>query len=144
MTNQYQESLDVDALTRYQAKLTLLGLCITLFAQISSYMPSSEVKQPMVFDNYIFLWNISPFYRELHTNYSVICLIYIFRYHLSIQIACRCVDGWSNSVATTQLPRFVSLSYQDTRRLYSRKNGKLQSLASPQVLFVRAFCFEQT
>ena len=36
MTYQYQESLDVDALTRYQAKLTLLGLCITLFAQISS------------------------------------------------------------------------------------------------------------
>ena len=38
MTYQYQESLDVDALTRYQAKLTLLGLCITLIPQISSYI----------------------------------------------------------------------------------------------------------
>ena len=38
MTYQYQESLDIDALTRYQVKLTLLGLCITLFAQISSYI----------------------------------------------------------------------------------------------------------
>ena len=36
MTCQYQESLDLDALTRHQAELTLLGLCITLFAQISS------------------------------------------------------------------------------------------------------------
>ena len=38
MTYQCQESLDVDALTRYQAKLTLLGWCTTLFAQISSYI----------------------------------------------------------------------------------------------------------
>ena len=38
MTYHYQESLDADALTRYQAKLELLGLCITLFAQISSYV----------------------------------------------------------------------------------------------------------
>ena len=47
-------------------------------------------------------------YRELHTNYSAIYLIYIFRYDLSIQIVCRCVDGWSNSVGNTKLPR---LSY---------------------------------
>ena len=47
-------------------------------------------------------------YRELYTNYSAIYLIYIFRYDLSIQIACRCVDGWSNSVGNTKLPR---LSY---------------------------------
>ena len=40
------------------------------------------------------------------------------------------MDGLSNSVATTQVSRFVSLSYQDTRRLYSRKNGKLESLTS--------------
>ena len=38
MTYQYQESLDVDALTIYQAKLTLLGLYITLIPQISSYI----------------------------------------------------------------------------------------------------------
>ena len=38
MTYQCQESLDVDALTRYQAELTLLGWCTTLFAQISSYI----------------------------------------------------------------------------------------------------------
>ena len=38
MTYQCQERLDVDALTRYQAKLTLLGWCTTLFAQISSYI----------------------------------------------------------------------------------------------------------
>ena len=38
MTYQYQESLDADALTRYQAKLNLLGLFITLFAQIASYV----------------------------------------------------------------------------------------------------------
>ena len=37
-TYQYQESLDVDALTRYQARLILLGSCITLFTQISSYI----------------------------------------------------------------------------------------------------------
>ena len=60
MTYQYQESLDVDSLTRYQAKLTLLGLCSTLFAQISSYIPSSKIKQPVVFDSYIFLRNILP------------------------------------------------------------------------------------
>ena len=37
-------------------------------------------------------------------------------------------------MATAPLPRFVSLSYQSTRRLYSRKNGKLQNFTSPQVL----------
>ena len=37
-TYQYQESLDVDAITRYQARLVLLGSCITLFTQISSYI----------------------------------------------------------------------------------------------------------
>ena len=88
MTYQYQESLDVDALTRYQAKLTLLGLCIALFTQISS-----ETKQSTVFDSWRCSFELFHFYRELHTNYSVIYLIYIFRYSLSIQIACRCVDG---------------------------------------------------
>ena len=38
MTYQCQESLDVDALTRYQANLTLVGRCSTLIAQISSYI----------------------------------------------------------------------------------------------------------
>ena len=37
-TYQYQESLDVDAITRYQARLILLGSCNTLFTQISSYI----------------------------------------------------------------------------------------------------------
>ena len=32
------KSLDVDALTRYKAKLALLCLCISLFAQISCYI----------------------------------------------------------------------------------------------------------
>ena len=76
MTYQYQESLDVDALTRYQAKLTLLGFCITLFTQISSYIPSSEIKQSSVFDSYIFLSNISPLREATYLLFSDILHIY--------------------------------------------------------------------
>ena len=92
MTYQYQESLDVDALIRYQDKLTLLGLYITLFAQISCYTPSSELKQPTVLIA-TYSFEIFHHYKELYTNYLVICLIYIFRYYLSIQITYSCVDG---------------------------------------------------
>ena len=94
MTYQYQESLDIDALTRHQAKLTLLGLYITLFVQIPSYIQvihnSSEIKQLLKARCFFETFHL---YRELHFNYSVIYLIYIFRYDLSIQIVCRCVDG---------------------------------------------------
>ena len=76
MTYQYQESLDVDALTRYQAKLTLLGFCITLFTQISSYIPSSEIKQSSVFDSYIFLSNISLLREATYLLFSDILHIY--------------------------------------------------------------------
>ena len=76
-------------------------------------------------------------YRELHTYYSVIYFKYIFRYNLPIQIACRCVDRWSTSVAATQLSRSASLSYQDTRCLYSWKMKNYKSLQAHKYFLSR-------
>ena len=60
-----------------------------------------------------------------------ISYIFLVTICLQIQVACRCVDGWSNSVATTQLPRFMSLSYQDTRRLYLKKESYTRKITKP-------------
>ena len=89
------------------------------------WVPSFEIKRLLIARC---SFEIFYLYRKVNTNYSVIYLIIHFRYDLSIQIVCRCVDGWSTSVATTQLPRFVSLSYQDTRRYTQEKMDNYKAL----------------